>query len=233
MLSSHTVSRAVARSRAVRASVAKRRRRRIALIAGIGAMLGAPVAWWMAEPAAAVAAAAVSQAQDFAELLNQRSPGIRTQDQLTKHARAAPKVRKAAKPVVPVADLPITPSVTELVDLLQPQPVPVEIASANITPVLASQPTLSSIFGSNPGASVPGTGGVGGGGGGGVGGGGGGGGGNVSFPSSEPRELITEVSAVPEPGTWAMMLMGFGLVAWRVRRKRRPAGEKALKHSLS
>lgn len=222
MLSSHTVSRAVARSRAVRASVAKRRRRRIALIAGIGAMLGAPVAWWMAEPAAAVAAAAVSQAQDLAELLNQRSPGTRTQDQLTKHARAAAKVRKAAKPVVPAADLPITPSVTELVDLLQPQPVPVEIASANMTPVLVSPPTLSSIFGSNPGASVPGTG-----------GGGGGGGGNVSFPSSEPRELITEVSAVPEPGTWAMMLMGFGLVAWRVRRKRRPVGEKALKRSLS
>ena len=156
MLSSHTVSRAVARSRAVRASVAKRRRRRIALIAGIGAMLGAPVAWWMAEPAAAVAAAAVSQAQDFAELLNQRSPGIRTQDQLTKHARVAPKVRKAAKPVVPVADLPITPSVTELVDLLQPQPVPVEIASANITPVLASSayPVINLRF--KPGRFGPG-----------------------------------------------------------------------------
>jgi len=222
-LSNHTVSRAVARSRAVRASVARRRRRRIALAAGLGAMLCAPVAWWMAEPAAAVAATAVSHVEDLAELLNQRSPGTRTQDQLTKHARVAAKVRKAAKPVAPVADLPITPSVTELVDLLQPQPVPVAIASANAQPVLVTPPTLSSIFASNPGSSIPGVGG----------GGGGGGGGNVSFPSSEPREVVPPVSAVPEPGTWAMMLMGFGLVAWRVRRKPRPAREKALKRSLS
>lgn len=220
-LSSKSVYRAVARSRAVRASVARRRRRRIALAAGLGAMLCAPVAWWMAEPAAAVAAAAVNQVEDLAELLNQRSPGTRTQDQLTKHARAATKVRRAAKPVEPAADLPIAPSVTALVDLLQPQPVPVEIASASVPPVLASPPTLSSIFGSNPGSSIPG------------GGGGGGGGGSVSFPTSEPREAIPPVSAVPEPGTWAMMLMGFGLVAWRLRRKPLPAAKKALKRSLS
>ena len=30
--------------------------------------------------------------------------------------------------------------------------------------------------------------------------------------------------AVPEPGTWVMMLLGFGAVGWTVRRKRRAAG---------
>jgi len=220
-LSSRTAARAVARSRAVRAAVARRRRRRIALAAGLGAMLCAPVAWWMAEPAAAVAAATIIQVEDLAELLSQRSPGVRTQDQLTKHARVAAKIRPAPKPAVPLGHptAPDVPSATELIDLLQPQPVPVEIASANLPPVLAEPPTLESIFNSTPGFSPPGD--------------SSGGGGHVSFPSSEPREAIPPVSAVPEPGTWAMMLMGFGLVAWRVRRKPRPAGSKAIKRSVS
>src|SRR5258707_712652 len=47
------------------------------------------------------------------------------------------------------------------------------------------------------------------------------GGGPVRFPTSEPREELSP-SAVPEPGTWAMMLFGFGMIGWRVRR-RRPA----------
>jgi len=45
------------------------------------------------------------------------------------------------------------------------------------------------------------------------------GGGPVSFPTSEPREPLTPVSAVPEPGTWATMLLGFGLLGWRLRRR--------------
>jgi hypothetical protein len=36
-------------------------------------------------------------------------------------------------------------------------------------------------------------------------------GGNVSF------------SAVPEPATWGMMLLGFGAVGYAMRRRRRPA----------
>jgi hypothetical protein len=45
-----------------------------------------------------------------------------------------------------------------------------------------------------------------------------GGGGPVTLPTSEPREPLTPPSAVPEPGTWALMLLGFGLVGWRIRR---------------
>lgn len=44
-------------------------------------------------------------------------------------------------------------------------------------------------------------------------------GGPVSFPTSEPREPLTPVSAVPEPATWATMLLGFGLLGWRLRRR--------------
>lgn len=30
-------------------------------------------------------------------------------------------------------------------------------------------------------------------------------------------------AAVPEPGTWALMGLGAGLLAWRLRRERKPA----------
>jgi hypothetical protein len=28
-------------------------------------------------------------------------------------------------------------------------------------------------------------------------------------------------AAVPEPGTWALMLLGFGCIGWRLRRRNR------------
>jgi hypothetical protein len=31
------------------------------------------------------------------------------------------------------------------------------------------------------------------------------------------------ISAVPEPGTWALMILGFGAVGLTMRRKRQPA----------
>lgn len=34
---------------------------------------------------------------------------------------------------------------------------------------------------------------------------------------------ITIAQAIPEPGTWAMMLVGFGAVGFALRRKRKPA----------
>jgi hypothetical protein len=32
---------------------------------------------------------------------------------------------------------------------------------------------------------------------------------------------VAGVAATPEPGVWALMLMGFGAVAWRLKRQRR------------
>jgi hypothetical protein len=212
-LTSRTVSRAVARSRAVRAGVARRRRRTAAIVACLAAVAGLPLAWSMAEPAEAMAQSAVAKAQDLADLLSSRSPGTRSEDQLTKHARAAaklrthPKIAPAGRPTAPDA-----PSATSLVDLLQAPVVPLEIASADSPNPFTPPPSLSTVLESTPGSGGPGAGGGG--------GGGGGGDGPQTFPSSEPRQVIPSTSAVPEPGTWAMMLMGFGLIAWRARRRK-------------
>jgi hypothetical protein len=199
---SRNVSRAIARSRAVRASLARRRRRAVGIAACLAAVVGLPVAWSLAEPAAVVAAAAADKARDLVELLGDRSPGTRTESQLTKHARAASKLRSQPRLAhAPNQLAPDVPSTTELVDLLQPQPTPVEVASEPFSP-LAPPPTLGSILASIDHRGTPP----------------GGGGGTSHFPTSEPREL-PPTSAVPEPRTWAMMLLGFGLVAWRTRRR--------------
>jgi hypothetical protein len=180
------------------------------LLACLGAIAGAPVAWIMAEPAQAIAEAAASKAADLADLLSQRSPGTRTQDLLTKHARVAAKVRTQPKHTA-TPEHPATPDLTALVDQLLPPVAPVEVALANLPPALETPPTLGDILGSTPGFTPPVT--------------GGGGGGTQSPPTSEPREVVPPVSAVPEPGTWATMLLGFGLVAWRIRR-RQPKARK-------
>lgn len=180
----------------------------MAMLAGsLALVVGAPIAWIMAEPAAAVAASVADQARDLADLLGQRSPGTRTQAELTKHARIAAKTRAQPKPAShePTADAPKT---AELVDLLSPPLAPVSIVAEGLAPPLAPPPTLNAILASAPvnqSFTPPGD-----------------GGGPVHFPTTEPREELPPTSAVPEPGTWAMMLFGFGLIAWRIRR-RRPA----------
>jgi hypothetical protein len=192
-----------------------------ALAACLGAVLGLPIAWSMAEPAGAVVEAAVSKVQNLADLLGQRSPGTRTEGQLTKikHARIASKVPAPRTPVAPTGhkDAPNVPTAAALVDLLLPPIVPVEIASDGSQPPFAPPPTLGTLLASAPGGPAftpPGD-----------------GGGTVTFPSSEPREELPPTSAVPEPGTWATMLLGFGLIAWRVRR-RRPSAAKATRAAL-
>ena len=161
----------------------------------------------MAEPAAAVVASAASSVRDLADMLGQRSPGTRTEAQLTKHARVAAKVRPKPKTLTPAGhpDQPAAPSTTALVDLLQPPIAPVAIASNDIPPAIAPPTSLSTILNSTPGFTPPGLTPP-------------GNDGSVRLPTSEPKEL-PPTSAVPEPGTWALMLMGFGLIGWRVRRR--------------
>jgi hypothetical protein len=194
--------------------MAHRRRRTAALVACLVGVVGLPIAWTLAEPAGAVVEAAVSKAQDLADLLSERSPGARTQDELTKHPRAAANIRTHPKQAAP-RTAPDGPKTGALVDLLLLPPVPVEIASAQLPPPFAPPPTLGAVLASTPGFTPP------------V----GSPGGSATLPSSEPREVLPPTSAVPEPGTWGMMLMGFGLIAWRVRR-RRPAGAKLGRSSL-
>src|SRR5438270_12041449 len=103
----------------------------------------------MAEPAAAVAASAVNKAQDLADLLGQRSPGTRTQAELTKHARVAAKTRAQPKPTPhePAIDAPKT---AELVDLLSPPLAPVATVAEGLAPPFAPPPTLNAILASAP-----------------------------------------------------------------------------------
>ena len=197
---------AIRRSRNARAGRSSRRRRSLTIAAGVAlALAGGGVLSLDAFGGGNVVHAAVAQAQSLADLINQRSPGERTSAQLTKtkHARARSTAR--ARPHVDSA----TPA--DLARILMPPPaeVALDLAPPLTLASLIAPPALSELL-------VPPSGG----GGGGVvspPGGGGGvvppGGGTETFPN-EPRE---PVPSVPEPGTWALMLLGFALIGWRAR----------------
>ena len=209
------IARAVRRSRAVRSTMQRRQRRLLAgacaaILLGSGAFLS--IAGVTGSDAVA---AAVTQAQSLTQLLGQRSPGERIAGAQTKHKR----VQALSRPRL--RERPHAPSASELAKILMPAG-PVVPDAPIIPPVLAEivpVPQLSDIV--LP-AGVPGSGGggpaiVGGGSVGGGGGGGGSPGGSVPlvYPPHDTKEVI---AAVPEPGTWATMLLGFGLMGWRLRR---------------
>jgi hypothetical protein len=196
--------------------------RRPALVLGLGAaallMVGLPLSQSQFVRNVATLPTTKSPTKDFLASLTERSPGKRTQAELNKtkhklavtkpHQRALAKINKPKEtPPAFVQALTGTPSL--LVDALPSisVPPPVQIAEAATPRPLgrASIPPGSGIV-------VPF--------GGGAGGGGGGGGGGE--PDSTPP---SETPAVPEPATWAMMLLGFGMTGWMLRRRpitRRP-----------
>lgn len=146
--------------------------------------------------------AAVTKAQTLADLIGQRSPGARTEGQLTKtkHARVLAKQRATPKIIGLALPKPGVPQVAQLLESTPLLPAsldlekPVPLAELNAPP-----PTLGGIIipgpASPPGESPP-----------------------VTFPGPEPKVPVTPPSAVPEPGTWATMLLGFALIGFRVRR---------------
>lgn len=155
-----------------------------------------------------VAAAAVSKAQSFVDLMHRRSPGARTEAQLTKIKRPHHRVlTERSLPELP--EIPGVTAVTPTVALFAP---PLQAAM----PVFPEAPLLTAAAYPPPLFFVPPIGGVfapppGGGGGGPPGGPGGPGGPPQQPPPEQPP-------AVPEPGTWAMMILGFALTGWALRR---------------
>ena len=209
------VAKAISRSRRARAEQRSRRRRSVALAALIAASLGGAEIWSIgAANGTDMVEAAVTHAKSLADLIGQRSPGERTEAQLTKSARAQRLARRqrlvpgkranarhAAPPKVKMADV---------ARLLESPPPPLAAPPA-ATPASFPQETLptsggtlAAIVAPSSGVTPPG-----------------GGSPPASFPTPQPKTPITVPSAVPEPGTWAMMLLGFALIGWRARRNGR------------
>src|SRR3954454_8845639 len=199
------IAHAIRRSRAGRAAMRRRRRSIIAAVAIVALGSGLGLAVTGVGPNEAVQAA-VTQAKSLAELLNQRSPGERTEAALTKtnRAHALGKQRVHAAP----------PQPSELARILlapPPELVPVDLGPTAPLLAMDSPLPIEAIFsapgGGSSGVIIPG---------GLAGGGGGSPGGPQSNPSSPP-EPLTPIPAVPEPGTWATMMLGFGLIGWKMR----------------
>ena len=156
-----------------------------------------------------LARAAVQRAKSFVELMQQRSPGKRTQGRLAINKHKAPLRHQRALPKV-VAGVPILPPdlTPPLFSFLAP-PLPMKMASLNAVPIgplaLTGSPPPLFPFPGAPGLLIPPN--------------------SAETPTppgppGPPGPPITPPLAVPEPGTWAMMLLGFSLMAWDARRSR-------------
>ena len=203
-----SISQAIARSGRARRALQKRRRR-VALASGVGTAAAVALSLsLLGVTGNDLANAAAAQAKSLSELLNGRSPGERTAAQLTKTKHSKQRVFALAPPDRFPAAPPITrnPGHGDITQLLSAPPPPIDVVPP-IAFASADVPTLAEIVGG--GGLGPGA----------TGGSPGGGGSTVSFPRSEPHQPVTPVSAVPEPGTWATMLLGFGLLGWRLRRR--------------
>jgi hypothetical protein len=162
-----------------------------------------------------VAEAASNQAKSLMALLDERSPGARTAGELTKakNKRLLPE-REAVPKAVP----------KNLTEILAPPTVELAPFEAAPPAELASilPPPPSEILLPPPGGGViippPGGGVV-------VPPGGGdtppGGGGTPPGGGATPPGGGDTPPALPEPGTWMTMILGFGLIGWISRRNRR------------
>lgn len=222
-ISSRSGRRLNAKGRARRARLAAARRRKMYLsaAAAFAVVVGAPlsIAGYMGVE---TGIPGVEATKSFLAMMTDRSPGERTKAELTKTKQrpaAAPKQRalgKVTKPEPP----------KEFVEALaSPVPKMIEDVPLALAPVTSLGPML--ITPQLPGGIViptqsppPG------------------GGGGPTPPSDEPpptepppndpppndpppNDPPPSPPIVPEPGTWATMLLGFGMTGWMIRRRRR------------
>src|SRR5215207_11384056 len=218
--SSRTGRRLNASGRARRAQrVAARRRRQMFLSAAIAftAVVAAPlsVASYLGVESKIPG---IEAAKSFMAMISERSPGDRTKAELTRtknRAAAAPKQRALGKITPP-------PPPKEFVEAIAPPPpkitegVPLAAAPTTLGPLLIAPSTPGGIV-IPPSAPTPG--GIGGPSPPGVG---------EPTPTEPPPppgedEPPPTPPVVPEPGTWATMMLGFGLTGLMIRRRRRKA----------
>ena len=209
------IRRAIHRSREFRARRERKRRRSVLLATGAAAAALIGFEFSVASfGGMSIAEAATNQTKSLLDLLDERSPGERTAGELTKTKSALADEERPT--IVP----------KNLAEVLAPPAL--EVASADIGTPPAALPTVPP---SPPGAFLlppPG---------GGVGGnpppGGGvivppGGGGNPPpgppnqppGPPDQPPGPPDQPPPLPEPGTWMTMILGFGIVGWKMRRNR-------------
>jgi hypothetical protein len=200
------VDSAIRQLRRKRRAIVEHKRRRRGLLAGAGALAFAlATATTVATFAGTdLAGAAVSRAQSFMDLMGQRSPGARTEAQLTKTKRKHQVL--AEREGAPVA--PVPANLAELIAPPVPAIVPLDLGPPPALEFAGLQPP-GPLFFSPPGGGGPR-----------VPPGGGGGCCGVGPPQTPRTPTPPTTPAVPEPGTWMTMLLGFGFMGWTLRRSR-------------
>jgi hypothetical protein len=200
---SRSIARAIRRSRAYRERIQRRRRR--SLIAATAVSIAVTVGMTASLVSFAgtdVADAAIDRAKDLVELLDQRSPGARSAAELTKTKHPSEAVTGSER-IVPtnlaevLAPPPPAPALAE-VDIHAP-PLVLELPSA-LPPEMVLLPAVIP----PGGGPIPPP----------------GGGGPPSSPPPPPPPSPPPPPALPEPGTWMTMILGFGLVGALLRRDR-------------
>src|SRR5437868_1867572 len=187
------------RSRAHRERIQRRRRRSLvavtALFLTVAVGMGSSL---ISLGGADLAQAAVSRAKSLVDLLDQRSPGARTEGELTKTKHATEALADREPRIVPknLAEV-LAPPVSALVPVDIDAAAPItELASALPPGIILAPP---GVIVTPPGGGVitpPG------------------GGGNTpppGPPSGPPHTPPPGPPPLPEPGTWMTMILGFGL----------------------
>lgn len=191
-----------------RAYRARARRRRIVLASAAILSIALGTAFSVASfTGVDLANAAVQRARSFSDLLNARSPGERTEGQLsnTKHRHAVLADRDAEpadikQPLKNFAEA-LLPTAPPEVIIDAPPQVPEFALQLPPPPVFFTPPGGGVV--TPPGGGTPPPGGP---------------GGPPNQPPENPPPPPNPPPALPEPGTWLMMILGFGMVGLALRR---------------